>query len=745
MNKTLTAIAVAAAVAGCTRRNPRLADIGPRMVSNETAFPVYLYGEALPRAAKLKLGEPWNATVDTVFIDAGHLAARLPSGPKLPPETTSVDVVVSLVQASGEAVPGSATLTVVNDVGFPGPIAAVVSGNRLVAAVPETDELWVYSLGDGTRSKISVGDGPCALALHGTGPSQRVAVVDRYDGDLWLVDVANPSASARKLNVGVASRGIAIFGDRAYVSDEAESDLAVVDLKSGSVVQRIAAGVGPGPVAVGMSGKRVAVGNQETDDVSVVYTKDMSALLPISPRPGVSIIGGRTEKYRDYVIGGKAPRDLAVYGPGTVFEASVGPNVGPNPDKMEVSMNPGIGVLDVSGGRFLRHVSAGYGTLSGLALDEPHKLLYASDEAAGRVLVFSAEKLRESDETAKTALLGQIVLEPDEGAPNIRPLPDLSDKGRAGPSVASGPKAIALSSDATRLYAVSRYTGSVWELDVAQAAKGTIKLLRRFRGTDGFAQKERRLGQIIYYSDLGKVGMTCDSCHFEGHTDGVLFAKTHPLRLYRVPTLRWIRESPPYFNPPNRKTLEDTASYVLARNRFQNPPPSNDEIKWLALYTKLLVGLPNPYVGRDGAPPAELTLRDGRPGHPAKGMGLFADKGGCASSACHPAPIFTADENPETRGATGDVGTPPALPIRTELQDLRFPGVAPPALLGIWDVFPLYSSGAGGFAAKQDTLYVADAFALRAALQMSTRVPHGHAKDLSPEEMDDLLAYLLTL
>ena len=94
---------------------------------------------------------------------------------------------------------------------------------------------------------------------------------------------------------------------------------------------------------------------------------------------------------------------------------------------------------------------------------------------------------------------------------------------------------------------------------------------------------------------------------------------------------------------------------------------------------------------------------------------------------------------------TGEVGTPPALPVRIEMQDLTSHGLAPPALLGVWDEFPLFSSGTAGFAVRKDTVAVGEPFALRAAVQMSTRVPHGHASELSAEEVDDLLAYLLTL
>ena len=64
--------------------------------------------------------------------------------------------------------------------------------------------------------------------------------------------------------------------------------------------------------------------------------------------------------------------------------------------------------------------------------------------------------------------------------------------------------------------------------------------------------------------------------------------------------VRGTRETPPYFNPPGHVSLEDTASYVGGRNRFQNPPLTDAEIQRLALFSAAMTTPPNPHRAADG-------------------------------------------------------------------------------------------------------------------------------------------------
>jgi hypothetical protein len=219
---------------------------------------------------------------------------------------------------------------------------------------------------------------------------------------------------------------------------------------------------------------------------------------------------------------------------------------------------------------------------------------------------------------------------------------------------------------------------------------------------------------VLYYADVGRTGVTCDGCHVDGHVGGLLFTKTRPIRMYRSTSVRGSRETPPYFIPASEPTLQSTASFVGSRNRFHNPRLSVPEIHDLALFASEIPTPPNPFVKEDGALPDSLTLPDGATGHPRAGAAIFFAKGACAR--CHPAPLFTTDQSPATKGRYLDVGTPRLFPLHTELQDPVRAEFPPPSLDGIWDLFPLFTTGTAGLAERDGRLVVQTRFVLLAFL-----------------------------
>jgi cytochrome c peroxidase len=292
---------------------------------------------------------------------------------------------------------------------------------------------------------------------------------------------------------------------------------------------------------------------------------------------------------------------------------------------------------------------------------------------------------------------------------------------------------------------LARFTGELLEVDVSRIReKNVTPSIQRIALQGMVAQKTRRLGQVLYFADVGRSAMSCDACHLEGHTEGVFFEKTHPLRIYRAPTVRGSRETPPYFTPASTFSLAQTAQDVGSRNRFHRPDLTAYEIEALASYSATITTLPNPYLdSATGAPPSKLALPDGTVGHPAAGESLFFGKAACAQ--CHPPPHFTLDQNPATRGQYLNVGTPQALPIRLQWQEASVSKFAIPSLVGAWDVFPFFTSGSAGFRVEGDAQLAVEApFALRVAVERHAPT-HGRADLLSSDEKNDLLAYLMTL
>jgi hypothetical protein len=113
---------------------------------------------------------------------------------------------------------------------------------------------------------------------------------------------------------------------------------------------------------------------------------------------------------------------------------------------------------------------------------------------------------------------------------------------------------------------------------------------------------------------------------------------------------------------------------------------------------------------------------------------------------CHPAPIFTTDQDPATRGKFLQVGTPKLLPLRADQQELVDYGFAPPSLLGAWDVFPMLGTGAAGLSVTNEgALFVKNRFALGEVIESYSGPLHGNAQALSAQDRNDLSAYVMSL
>lgn len=734
-------------VASPARPRMVLRDVGPRLTSNQTSQPLSLVGSGFKPEMKLRLGPPFDRQLPVSVLDDRHAFVRLPPDLELPPDRTEVDVPLALADIADTDVSGQARITLINDRHFPDLVALAVSRDNRTAFVASstTDRLLAIDLATDQVTEIPTGDGPSALALWIDEAGQEwVAVVHEFSPELHLISVDGPAAKREVLKAPAYATGIAIDGNVAFVAEHARDTVTALDLsRQGDVLWRT--GVAPNPRALAVVEDLLGVGSLQAGLVEFLDRRTGHLSRQSAPIPGTPIVGGHTERYSKYVMGGKAPRGFAWSRKlRRLFSSSVGPNIGPNPDRWEISPNAGVGVIDPASGVFLRHLGFGAGVTEGLALDDHRGVLFAADVALGVIRVIDVARLAKSDEDARGAVVQILPIPPPLGFPTARPAVDYGMAGRAGIEMHSGPRSIALSLDRSRLMVVNRFTGTLAVIDVRRAANGRAKLKKQIALANMLSQPARRIGQMLYFADMGRSGMSCDGCHLEGHTEGVLFEKTHPMRIYRASTVRGSRETPPYFTPASTFTLAQTNRLVGDRNRLHNPDLSSSEVDALTLYVQGIPTLPNPFVGPDGSPVEVLELPDGNRGRPRSGMALFEQKGGCAE--CHPAPLFTTDQDPSTRGRYLKIGTPVALPIRLAMQDLLDRGFAPPSLLGAWDIFPMLTSGAAGLEAQPDArLTVSTRFPLRAVVEMYGKSPHGNTSAMTAEERNDLIAYLLSL
>lgn len=725
----MVAIAVAGLLARRTHDRPKLRDVGPRLMSNQTSQPLALYGDHFRPGMRLTLGAPANAEIATTFVDEHHVFARIPPI-ALPADQSQVPVALAL---DGEAGP---MLTVINDASYDDPTELALSPDDATAFVvsQNTDSLFRVDLKSGSVRRLPAGDGPTSVRVWRSAEGPRLLVPHAFSAELTVLTLEGDVV--RKLPAPSLTFGLCV-DDRAgvaYLAEHARNSVVAVELTTGQ--QKWSAPLVGNPRAMALmdagGAELLAVGDLQTGEVVLLSRASGAHVASIAPTPRTRIVGGRTQDFAQHIMGGKQPRALLwSSAQQRLFVSSIGPNIGPNPQRMEVSMNGGVGSIDVAGRSFELHRGFGAGVTEGLALDEKRGRLYAADIALGLVRVLDAARLALG---LTDALLAEWAIPPPARFPLIRPAADFGVQGRAGVELHSGPRALALSHDGSQLVVLNRFTGTLALIDVS-GEPARMKLERQIPLFNPLAQRVRRLGQILYFADVGRTAMSCDACHPEGHTEGILFEKTHPLRIYRSPTIRASRETPPYFIPASTFSLSQTAHDVGNRNRFHNPDLLPAEVDQLTTWSAAITLLPNPFVGAEGAPPERLELLDGAQGNARAGLAVF-ERAGCPG--CHPAPHFTTDQDGATRGRSMDVGTPKSLPLRTQWQETFVHEFPPPSLLGGWDVFPMLTSGAAGLRVEGDAVIPDGTWALRSAVR-------AHTARLEPSREDDLLAYLMSL
>lgn len=704
-----------------------LTDVGPRTVSTQTAYPLLVWGEGLDDKSALQLGAPFSRKLPLHVVGEGVAAVRLPADLRLKDDVAEAAVDVTVVDEAGVTAAGAAVVVFVNDAGFPDVHGLVVDDDgRAFTVSTTTDTLFALDTKTGAVTQKPTLDGPTALARAGSG---ELVVGHRFSDQLLLV--TPDLQSTRTVTASKMVADLAVSGDTVFVAEQMRDRVLAVDVKSGA--QRWATAVHPNPNALVVDGARVWAGSAQTGELEALSTSTGAHERgPLGPRAGVAIVG-RTSKYAAQVMGGKAVRALAT-SKGALLVASIGPNVGPNADHEEVTHNGGIGVVTDKG--FVRHVGESFGVPQDLVVDDKRGVVYVADVSTGVVRVVDAKGLATA---TSTKTLATLAMAPPASFPLFRKAEDFGVNGRVGVEVHSGPSALALSKDGNTLYVLLRFTGEIAAVDVKDPKKP--QRTQTWPIVDVLQQRERRLGQILYFADVGRTGMSCDSCHLEGHTEGIFFSKSKPMRIYRSTSIRGARDTPPYFNPPSLATVHDMASFVGSRNRYQNPPLDDAEVSALTLFTSGWAVLPNPFLDDNGLPPASLTLSEGGAGDPRRGLKVFQNR--CVN--CHPPAVFSTDQNEKTRIRFMDVDTPVALPLRLDQQDVSFTKTTPPSLAGVFDTFPLLTSGLAGLAVDGDNVVVDDRDALRDLLLHFGGNRHGNTAGLGEQARNDLESWLMCL
>jgi DNA-binding beta-propeller fold protein YncE len=583
-------------------------------------------------------------------------------------------------------------------------------------------------------------------------------------------------------------------GTRAYVSNQNLDEVQVLDIAGANrdapaFLATIDVGVNPRGMTTNTADTRLYVANIQTADVSVVdiapgSPTENQVIATIAARATDDIVGGRADGWEAFVISGRAPRGIAYSdAQGRVFVTSIGPQTGPRQGVGQVGgaiINPTITVIDPAANTIVAHVALNGRDPDRFKCTDPE--LMALDDAAGRVYVTcqGSGVIDVLDTAALAAGLPAEVAEVPLPLPADVPVPLLnlqsiigalgtkvcagftsnpgmactsdaqcsgcpaSKEGlpveccarNAPPGLHNGPRGVALAPDARTLYVVNQFTTSVATVDVSPAdpAHITVPRTTSFPGAFGAdtEQRDRRLGQIEFFTDVKGTNTSCATCHIDDHQDGLFFeADVAGPRLRRVLSVRGTRDMPPLLQDQLLPDLAAFTDLVVHVERggpictpctepggtflcFPSPEAtclltSNDENRQNTLYAKAITFFPNPNLAPDGALDTAVPLPGGTTGDAVRGAAVF-DALACAS--CHPDPVFTIDQfrvfTPVGFSIQPvrmrDVLTPVYLPLRAGCQDANRPtgvdgshGFTVPTLRGTWDTFPLLMSGAAGF------------------------------------------------
>lgn len=264
----------------------------------------------------------------------------------------------------------------------------------------------------------------------------------------------------------------------------------------------------------------------------------------------------------------------------------------------------------------------------------------------------------------------------------------------------NSPRGIALSPDGQRLYVTNYFSGTIGSLDATDGKLlATIPL-----GEQPSADAARR-GEI-YFHDATRCFQrwhSCATCHLDGgRIDGLPwdFTRDGLGNTKDVISLLYMQHTSPHNRLATRPDPRECMRTGVTGSHFIVPEPA--DVDDLLAYVSSLTPEANP----NRATPAEAA---------ARGKSLFEGKAGCAG--CHPAPYFT-DQRMHNVGI-----------LSPNEPDGRYDT---PSLVEAYRTAPYFHDGRA--VTIKEALTTAD-----------VNGQHGHARDLTPQEVDDLVAYVLSL
>ncbi len=579
----------------------------------------------------------------------------------------------------------------------------------------------------------------------------RLFVSNVTAGSISVVDAARRRV-VREIPVGEEPAGLALAADgrTLYAALRGEHAVVAVDVVEGRVSGRVTVGHEPYGLALSPDRTLLLVTNVVGNSVSVVASRPLRQLTQVgmsreprsvaftpdgrlavvanalSPQPAtdphVEAVVSVMDVQRGAVIAevatvdGNALRDIVVSPDGRwAYVAHQIPraNVPTTQIAQGWIQTNGLTVIALRGGP--RHVATvpldtvirGAANPCGLAIAPDGRTLYVSHTGTHEITAVDLPKLHTLIKTRSAEARRRAdpsLTDPRDLARDLGALPraGVFRRWQAG---GLGPMGIALSPKGDRLYVANRFSDSVTVLDTA-----TGRLLDTIRiGPDRPMSLVRR-GHFLFNNarpSCFQGWLSCASCHPETGSDGLNWDLLNDGIGNRknAKMLIGALETPPAMSTGVRPNAETAVAKGFQFIQFRQHTP--DEQEAVVAYLRWVRHRPSP-LHREA---------DGRLDAAAlRGKQLFeSPRVGCSS--CHPAPLFT------TRRIY-DVGT--------RAPEDRRDAFDTPSLRELYRTAPYLHSGAA--ATVRDVLTT-----------FNPGDRHGITSHLTREQLDDLIAYLLTL
>lgn len=538
-------------------------------------------------------------------------------------------------------------------------------------------------------------------------PDGRLALVTEHDANaLAVIDVAGGRVLAHVPTGGERPTGVAIAHDgRLAVATNSYSGTLAVFAISGSDVRRTAVHTVPGlpyDVVLAPDGTTAYVAQSQLDSVAVMELQSGRILRTLPT--------------------GRRPRALALTADGATLVCA--------------NMTEGsVSFLDPNGNRPPARGRTPAVNLRGVAVFPGGRMAYPVGQRAqnerpteSAVGIWSNQAFRvvpngppNGAENIWLDLLGTDVADPDSvvfdargeaayvtcsGGHSVNVLPL---RGRGDVKVARGvgafPRGLAFTPDGAELWVACQLSNDIAVLDPS-----TLAVRRRVSLGPPPRRDPHLEGRFLFVTagivDGGQ--FSCNSCHPDGHTDGISWKFVHVPDALGKETPRnvrsllgGLRDTDPFRWSGHDKTLEQFVQEEVT-GLLRTPALPARALEQLVAFVEALPLPPNPYRRPDGT-----HTEAGR-----RGEVLFSGKAGCVQ--CHTGPRAGGQR-------LGWVGTTPAG-VDLDVPHLR----------GVHDSYPYLHDGR---APTLESIFT----------EHNAARAHGRAHELSPGELGDLVQYLREL